>query len=46
MTSCAQQNTGRRPIVSPFTRMFSIVTMKLIAPKSDDVMMITMPISQ
>src|ERR1051325_2732291 len=42
VTNCAQQKMGRRPMVMPEARMLMVVTRKLIAPKSEEVMMITM----
>src|SRR5512137_973784 len=38
-----QQNNGMRVMVMPGVRMLRMVTMKLIAPTSDDVPMMTRP---
>ncbi len=46
VTSCAQTKNGRRMKVSPGARNWMIVTMKLIEPRSDEVIRKIMPISQ
>ncbi len=46
VTNCAQTKNGRRMKVSPFARSWTIVTMKLTEPSSDDVIRKIMPISQ
>ena len=43
VTSCAQTKKGRRMKVRPLARSCTIVTMKLIEPRSDDVIRKTMP---
>ena len=46
MTNCAHTKNGRRIQVMPLARSWMIVTMKLIAPSSDEVIRKTMPMSQ
>ena len=45
MTNCAQTKKGKRMNVSPFARSWIVVTMKLIAPSSDEVIRKIIPIS-
>ena len=46
VTSCDQTKNGSRMNDRPGARSWTIVTMKLIDPKSDDVTMRSMPASQ
>ena len=45
MTSCAQTKNGSRIQLRPLARSWTIVTMKLTEPRSDEVIRKTMPIS-
>ncbi len=45
VTNCAHTKKGKRMNDSPFARSWTVVTMKLIAPSSDEVIRKTMPIS-
>ena len=44
--NCAQTKNGSRSQVIPGARMLMIVARKFTAPSSDEVISITMPISQ
>ena len=46
VTNCAHTKKGNRMKVSPFTRSWMVVAMKLTAPSSDEVIRKTIPISQ
>src|SRR6185503_6939722 len=45
VTNCAHTKNGRRMKLSPLARSWTIVTMKLIEPSSDDVIRKIMPTS-
>ena len=45
VTNCAHTKKGNRMNDSPFARSWIVVTMKLIAPSSDEVIRKTIPIS-